>query len=658
MAGQKTLEAAINISGNLDPSLSKIINDVAKQMDGLDEAAQQAAGAVVDMSDKISDQSKALKMAQLQYANYVVKGEESSDAARELAGQIEGLSRDLNANKNALKQAEQAAERLADGYDEADQSAGDLGDSASKSKGGFTVMKGAISNLVSSGIQFLISKAGEAIGALMGLAESTREYREDMGKLETAWESAGKSTDLATDTYKNFYSVLGEEDRSVEAVNHLAKFVDTERDMQKWTDICTGVWGTFGDSLPIEGLTEAANETAKVGQVTGPLADALNWAGVNEDKFNESLAKCGSEQERAALITETLNGLYSEAATNYRENNASIIDARMATSDFTDAQAELGEKMEPLTTIFENFKTKALMAITPYIALVIEKLMQFGQQAMPVVISVLNQVRPILSTIFSALGSIVSVIMNILSTVLPPIVSFLQSVVIPAIRIVANVISAVLGAALNALQPVIDGVTQTFNGLITFLQGVFTGNWRQVWEGVKTIFSGIFNTFVGIAKAPINAVIGIINSAIGAINKVSVDIPDWVPIVGGQHFGINIPTIPMLAEGGFTEGVSIAGEAGTEAVISFNPAYRKQNLGYWAKAGEILGATPDDFSLSGSSSGGTVIDMGGVSFSPNITFTGKADKESVVKALEDEYPEFLDMLERWLLERGLTVYYG
>ena len=79
-----------------------------------------------------------------------------------------------------------------------------------------------------------------------------------MGKLETAFEAAGRSTELATETYKNFSSVLGEEDRSVEAVNHLAKFVETEQDMQKWTDICAGVWGTFGDSLPIEGLTEAA----------------------------------------------------------------------------------------------------------------------------------------------------------------------------------------------------------------------------------------------------------------------------------------------------------------------------------------------------------------------------------------------------------------
>ena len=131
-------------------------------------------------------------------------------------------------------------------------------EAAEKAADNFTVMKGAAANLVADGISKITDACINAVESIWGLAESTREYREDMGKLETAFEAAGRSTELATETYKNFYSVLGEEDRSVEAVNHLAKFVETEQDMQKWTDICAGVWGTFGDSLPIEGLTEAA----------------------------------------------------------------------------------------------------------------------------------------------------------------------------------------------------------------------------------------------------------------------------------------------------------------------------------------------------------------------------------------------------------------
>ena len=133
---------------------------------------------------------------------------------------------------------------------------------------------------------------------------------------------------------------------------------------------------------------------------------------------------------------------------------------------------------------------------------------------------------------------------------------------------------------------------------------------------------------VNLAKAPINGVVSAINTVINGINSISITIPDWVPLVGGNTLGFSIPTIPMLATGGFTDGVSIAGEAGTEAVISFNPAYREENIGYWARAGQMLGATVDDagFSLTGEAGGTTVLDMGGVTFAPNISISAGTTK--------------------------------
>ena len=192
-------------------------------------------------------------------------------------------------------------------------------------------------------------------------------------------------------------------------------------------------------------------------------------------------------------------------------------------------------------------------------------------------------------------------------------------------------------------------------GLIQFVSGIFTANWRSAWEGVKNIFSGIVESLVGVVKAPINAVIGVINGAISRINGISVDIPDWVPIVGGKHFGVNIPNIPMLAKGGFTEGLSIAGEAGTEAVISFNPAYRKDNLGYWAQAGRMLGATTADFSLTGGYGRTTSVNLGGVSFSPTI-YGGGGNGTDIVEQLRREYPEFLDLLKDALRQEEDLVY--
>lgn len=261
------------------------------------------------------------------------------------------------------------AKKAAEGLDE-------LGDSGEKVKDGLDAADVAAGNLVANGLSSLVSGAMDAVSALIDLADSTREYREDMAKLQTAFTTQGHSTDAAKAAYQDFYAILGESDRSVEAVNHLAELTSSEQELAQWSTIAAGVTAKFGDSLPIEGLTEAANETAKVGEVTGPLADALNWAGISEDEFNAKLAECNSEQERATLITETLNEEYAAAAEEYNKLTGSAQDARRATSDMEEAQANLGAAIEPVTTAWTNLKAKALEAITPAIQTVSDGIMK------------------------------------------------------------------------------------------------------------------------------------------------------------------------------------------------------------------------------------------------------------------------------------------
>ena len=722
----KELETIVNISGNLEASLRNAIDQATNQLDRLAETTRETGNAYEKLEYALKDQKDALRKAQKEYAAYVLAGEESSIQAQELEAYISRLSHEISGNESAMRDAEKAAQKLAGGLNDtgneannADDGIDRVGKAAKDSKSGFSVMKGAISNLISSGIQNLISAAGNAVTSIYGLADSTQEYREDMGKLETAWESAGQSTELAAETYKNFYSVLGEEDRSVEAVNHLAKFVDTEEDIAKWTDIATGVWGTFGDSLPIEGLTEAANETAKVGDVTGVLADALNWAGVNEDDFQKSLDACATEQERSALITDTLSGLYDDAADIYRENNESIIEARKANSDYTDTLADMGEMIEPVTTAvkdgmtdllevgvdlmnkvdFAGFAEKAssgfsalagfigpvaeqaLPAIFDGIGAVVEAFSPLGpligdfasgvlpvlstavgsifealtpvipivvdlvSNLLPLISSLIQALAPVITTVLTALTPVLSAIGTLVSGLIPPLISVINTLS-PVLQYVANVISSVLGGALTGIMPAVENVIAVFQGVIDFLINVFTGNWSSLWQNIVDIFTNIFGAVQNIFKGVVNGVISLANGVISGFNFI------------GSAFGIEIPEIPMLATGGFTDGVSIAGEAGTEAVISFNPAYREENIGYWARAGQMLGATVDDagFSLTGEAGGTTVLDMGGVTFAPNISISGKTNKESVVKAIRDEYPEFLDLLEEFLLERGIGVF--
>lgn len=230
-------------------------------------------------------------------------------------------------------------------------------DSEGKQSGAFKKIGGA----AVAGAKVIAGAATAVGGAWLGAIEGTREYRVSMGKLETAFTTSGHSAETAHKTYSTLNSVLGDSDVAVEASNHLAKLVDNEKDMNTWTDICTGVFATFGDSLPIEGLTEAANETAKTGQLTGVLADALNWAGVNEDDFQKKLDSCSTEQERQKLITETLNKVYKESAETYKKNNKELIQAEKANQKLKEAMALLGSVGEPILTAI---KTKIAEMVT------------------------------------------------------------------------------------------------------------------------------------------------------------------------------------------------------------------------------------------------------------------------------------------------------
>ena len=197
-----------------------------------------------------------------------------------------------------------------------------------------------------------------------------------------------------------------------------------------------------------------------------------------------------------------------------------------------------------------------------------------------------------------------------------------------------------LGSILNAffftVGSVWESIKMIFSGVIGFITSVFAGDWAGAWNYVVQIFSGIFSGIGAIAKAPLNAVIGLINTAIGGINSLSVDIPDWVPEVGGQHFGMNIPQIPMLAKGGITNGVSIAGEAGPEAVIPLkrnNP----RSISLLEKTAAIVNPGKSD-------SGNAPV------FIFNPTIQGEVSTETI-NLLKQSYEDFKEMVNKILDER-------
>lgn len=287
------------------------------------------------------------------------------------------------------------------------------------------------------------------------------------------------------------------------------------------------------------------------------------------------------------------------------------------------------------------------------------------------------QIGPLVTNIGTAVMNVATLIGNAIQTILPVI----ENIVMVLVNVVATVAPPIIAAVSQIFANISNVVTSlqgVFDGLIQFITGVFTGNWSQAWEGVKSIFGNAFSALVELCKVPINAVIGVINGAIRGINSIvggGVTIPDWLP-GGGGTFSLHLNEIPMLAKGGFTNGVSIAGEAGTEAVISFDPSVRSANIANWQKAGQMLGVDPvQAASVAGAGSlttdrvevadigggspapgGTTAVGGGSFTFAPNITIQGNADYNVMMTAMTDAKDQFEQWFNEMMRKQQRTAY--
>ena len=349
----KALEDVNKKSKDLSSELGEV-NRLLKLDPGNADLLAQKQKILADAVTNTAQKLDKLKEAERQVQQQFERGEVSEEQVRELQREIIATEKKLDSYKSAVKETADAVDNLGQQSEEAKEASEGLGDT--------------LNNIANTGLTTLGGLVTAAAGALTAAAESTREYRTDMAKLDTAFTDNGHSAEAAVGAYRELQGVLGDSGQAVEAANHLALLTDNEKDLATWTgDILPGIFATFGASLPIEGLTEAANHTAKLGEVQGPLADALEWAGISTDSFNESLAKCSTEQERQQLIMQTLNGIYGEASAKYKETNADVIAANEANEKWTASLAEVGAAVEPLLTKVKEIGAELLGNMVPII---------------------------------------------------------------------------------------------------------------------------------------------------------------------------------------------------------------------------------------------------------------------------------------------------
>lgn len=389
-----------------------------------------------------------------------------------------------------------------------------------------------------------------ALAASIGeLVSVTNEFQEDMGKLSVAAQQNNVATDAANGAYRDMVGILGETDQSVEAVNHLfALCGENTQALSDWTNIASGVYATFGDSLPLEGLTEAANETAKVGQVTGPLADAINWASqaavqqgvalsgnqaaidaynsaladgaTQEDAFNAALAACNTEQERAQLITDTLNGVYAEAGAQYQQTNADVIAYRQSQSDLTAAMSSLGQAFMPIVTGLTNVATMLLSGVQPAV--------QWFVTNLPIIAPILAGIATTIGLLAVVLNaSTIATTAQTVATNAAAAAQGLLNMVMNAnpialiVTLIAGLVVAIIGLWNNSeafrnfvtgafqqiqqvAQVVIDAIVNFFTVTVPNAIGVVIGFFQNLWNSIVSVFNGALSTVSGFVSSVVS----------------------------------------------------------------------------------------------------------------------------------------------------------
>ena len=481
------------------------------------EAALDAlAGTEGDTSAQQAELTAELEKYKTELATAEANQEKATQAVNKYQTQANSAEAELNKlgstledNDRALAEAAKSSDGCAESVDKytgkvkrADEETEKFSD---KLKGGLVAgAKAAGAALAAIG-----TAAVAGVKLLLDLSESTEEYRVAQGKLNTAFQAAGFSTETASTAYKSLYAVLGDTDNATESAQLLAQLATSEQDVATWADIAAGVQGTFGDALPINSLIEASNETAKVGQVTGALADALNWVGISEDEFNEKLAACSDETERTALITETLSAQYQNATDIFKENNATVMAAREAQAELDDALARLGGTVS-------DVKTELTAEFMPAIADLVDAFSDFLQGA---------------DGAEEALADAIDELIEKATDKLPELLDFGTQIIINIVTGLANAAPSLVEGAVTVLSTLVEGLLEALPQLTEAAAQMVAALVQGIGEALPTLIPAAVEAVTQLVQSLIDNVPLLVDAALQLVTGLAEGIIEAIPVL-------------------------------------------------------------------------------------------------------------------------------
>lgn len=327
-------------------------------------------GSVEQQRERVRALTQAVEDATQAYGDNDKRTDGYRQSLNRAKAELADLNRELQDNERYLDEASKSADGCAESIDEYGKAVRDA-DSNKDPLGNLMAGFGNLKGLLAGGA---VVGGIKAVGdAIMSVVEDTAEYRKIMGTLEISSERAGYSAQQTADIYRTLQGVLGDTQTAATTTANLQAIGLAQEDLVTVTNAAIGAWATYGDSIPIDGLSESINETIQAGKVTGTFADVLNWAGTSEDDFNAKLEAANGTTERANIVLQELKsqGL-DQAGKAWQDANEDVVSLNEATERWDGAMAQLGETLTPAATAIKNFGADAILWLADQIQAVIE----------------------------------------------------------------------------------------------------------------------------------------------------------------------------------------------------------------------------------------------------------------------------------------------
>ena len=487
---------AVAVANSEFKAVSSSMDDWTKSTDGLQAKLKQ-------LDSNLKSQKTILSSLEKQYELTVKEMGEGSKAANDLKIKVNNQKAVVNKTEKEISNYKESLENLEKSLDETGDEAKtagdaikDMGKKAADAEDGFTVLKGAVATFAGNALTSLVNGIKDGIGALVGLADETREYRTELAKMETAAGEAGASADYIKDKWHDMGAVLGDEGAVAEGLNNLmAAGFTTQEEMDAITSHLEGAAIKWKDTLKFEGLSDGLQETLAVGEAAGSFSEMLERSGVSLEVFNAGLAQCTTDAEKQNYILQELSKLgLNDVSEAYRAQNKDLIAANKANSTYTDTLATMGGIIEPvMTTVKEGFNSLLQEALKLVEGVDMEAFSAKIKEGFTVLTDT------VIPAVKEGLGWIIDnkdIVIAGLTGIAAGFVAFKVAGLIKSVTSAMQGMTAaqwLLNAAMNAnpmglIAVLIAGLVAGFMLLWNNCEG-FRNFWINLWENIKTFTS-------------------------------------------------------------------------------------------------------------------------------------------------------------------------